>query len=322
MQFYERNEMSLQNEKDALDKRDNSFGVNADMLYLQPGTTQVRILPPYSDKGIFFKEVTKHRVRVGKRTEIFVCPMAEAGLPCLVCEKGQELTDSLDEVKMEFARENLRPRNAYLYNVICHSGPQNRKNETPEFGKVYCMEAGVMVHKQIIALDQDPACGWADLTTVGNGVNLMIKRTGQRLNTEYNVSPHGAGRTDIFAQLTERGIDPMSLVLFDLDKVYDLPPVEKQQEVVKSLMIPSAPPTGQQPIPVGTPAPTPTPVPAGTPAPAPAPSGTDPIPTGTAAPAAPIPQAMPLAQPDNAAPAPAATEETPAPPVIPGPPTE
>ena len=315
MDFYERNEASLQNEKDALDRRDNSFGVNADMLYLQPGTTQVRILPPYSDKGVFFKEVTKHRVRVGKRTEILVCPMAEAGLPCLLCEKGQELTDTKDEAKMEYARENLRSRTAYLYNVICHSGPQDRKNNTPEFGKVYCMEAGVMVHKQIIALDQDPACGWADLTTVNNGVNLMIKRTGQRLQTEYNVSPHGAGRTDIFAQLSERGIKPESLVLFDLDKVYDLPPVEKQQEVVKSLMIPSTPTAQPQPIPVAAPAPTPTLVPAGTPAPAPTGGSVTSVPAPVPAPAAPIPTAMPIAQP-----VPAPAEEVPAAPVIPAPP--
>ena len=178
-----------------------------------------------------------------------------------------------------------------------------------------------MVHKQIIALDQDPACGWADLTTVGNGVNLMIKRTGQRLQTEYNVSPHGAGRTDIFAQLSERGIDPASLVLFDLDKVYDLPPAEKQETVIKSLLIPSTPSAQPQPIPVQATADQPAP---GVPAPATTGSTTPaitPAPVAETAPAAPIPQAMPLAQP-VAQPEPAATEEAPAPPAIPAPPVE
>lgn len=322
MDFYERDETALQGEKDALDKRESAFGVNADMLYLLGGTTQVRILPPWSAKGVFFKEISKHRVRNGKRWETYACPLEMASLPCALCELGAELTASLDEAKIEFASENLRPRTAFLYNVICSGGPQNRKNETPEFGKVYCLENGVMVHKQILQLDQDPADGWADITTVNNGVNLTIKRTGQGLGTEYSVNPHGSGRTDIFALLAERGIDPASLVLFDLDNVYELPTEEKLAQVAKMIgaAAPRVAPAIAQPIAVAAP---PTPVPAaGTPAAAVAqPLGTAapvaaPIPT--AAPAAPV-AAAPVAQPVAAA---APVTEAIAPPAIPAPPTE
>ncbi len=320
MQFYERDEKALQGEKDALDKRDSAFGVNADMLYLLPGTTQVRLLPPYSDKGVFFKEISKHRIKNGKRWETYACPLEMASLPCALCELGAELTATLDEAKIEFVSENLRPRTAFLYNVICHGGPQNRKNETPEFGKVYCLESGLMVHKQILQLDQDPVDGWADITTVNNGVNLTIKRTGQGLGTEYSVNPHGSGRTDIFEQLVERGIDPAGLVLFDLDNVYTLPTEEKLELVTKMVKasVPKVQPVQAMPIPVAASLAA-TPLPAATSLPA-------------AAPAAPIPTAMPLAQP-IAAPVPVAAvaaavggapaeEEVPAPPAIPAPPTE
>lgn len=311
MQFYERDETALQGEKDALDKRGKSFGVNADMLYLLSGTTQVRILPPYSAKGVFFKEISTHRVKIGKTWDKYACPKEMANDPCALCELGAELVASLDEASIEFAGNNLRPRSAFLYNVICSSGPQNSKNETPEFGKVYCMESGLMVHKQILQLDQDPADGWADITTVNNGVNLTIKRTGQGLGTEYSVNPHGSGRTDLFAQLTERGIDPATLVLFDLDVVYDMPEPEKLELVAKQLSatVPKAAQIRVQPIATAAP---PAAAPVAQPVAVAAPVA-QPIPT--AAPAAPV-AAAPVAQPIAAAVA------VPAPPVIPAPPTE
>lgn len=326
MEFFERNEASLQGEKDALDKRENAFGVNADMLYLLPGTTQVRILPPYSSLGVFFKEISKHRVKIGKRWDTYACPQEMASLPCALCELGMELTASLDEAKIEYASNTLRPQTKYLYNVICLGGPQNRKNEAPEFGKVYCLEGGVMVHKAIIRLDQDPADGWADITTVNNGVNLSIKRTGHGLGTEYSVNPK-AERTDIFAQLSGRGIDPQGLVLFDLDNVYELPTAEKLAEVAKLIAAgaPRVAPVTAQPIPVQAPPMT---------APAVA-AVAQPIPTEAAAPVAqpaapvaaapvqsqalPIQTALPI---DGSVSVAASTEEVPVPPAIPAPPTE
>jgi hypothetical protein len=325
MDFYERDETALQGEKDALDKQENAFGVNADMLYLLGGTTQVRILPPYSAKGVFFKEISKHRIKSGKRWETYACPREMAQQPCALCALGEELTASLDEAKIEYASKTLRPQTKYLYNVICLGGPQNRKNETPEFGKVYCLEGGTMVHKGIIRLDQDPADGWADITTVNNGVNLSIKRTGQGLGTEYSVSPK-AERTDIFAQLSARGIDPAGLVLFDLDNVYELPTEEKLEMAAKlvaasaprvapvqALPIPvQAPPAAAQAIPVAA-------APVAVPGQAAAAASVATAAASVAQPAAPVSaapvQALPIAA---AAPA----EEVPAPPVIPAPPTE
>jgi hypothetical protein len=237
MQFYERNEAALSNESDALDKKAQEWGNDAPMLYLFAGSTMIRILPPYNETGVFFRQITKHRVRVGNRTEILACPAAEANLPCAICEKGQELMDSRDEMKMKFARENLRPRVQYLYNVIVHSGPANKKGETPEFGKVYVLEAGVMVHRQVINLDQDPGAGWADITNPAAGVNLIIKRTGQGLDTKYEVNPHGAGRTDFFADCTAHGVDPNSLELINLDEVYSIPPAEKLAEIASTINV-------------------------------------------------------------------------------------
>lgn len=344
MQFFERNEVAIQSEKDALEKKASEWGVDAPMLYLLAGSTMIRILPPFSEAGVFFRQITKHRVRVGNRTEILACPAAEENLPCAICERGQEMMESKDEAQMTFARENLRPRNQYLYNVLAHSGPANRKGEVPEFGKVYVLEAGVMVHRQIISLDQDPATGWADITNPGAGVNLIVKRTGQSLDTKYEVNPHGAGRTDLFADCAARGIDPNALILHDLDKVYPMPPAEKLAEVAASITVGGAFPGGATPtarpaLPTASPAavaaPVAPPATVATPVPAPVAVSVAPV-------AAPVPAATPVAAPVAVVPAPAPVAgapltvtappvvETPAPvvqavptaPVVPAPPAE
>jgi hypothetical protein len=335
MQFYDRNESALEGEKDKLEKQAAEWGNTAPMLYLRSGTTMLRILPPYSDAGVFFREVIRHRIRVNNRTELFLCPAAMANTTCPICVMGQEYTDSHDEAKMKYASENLRPQTKYLYNVICYSGPANPKNgEMPEFGKVYVMEGGVMVHRQIISLDQDPATGWADITNPSSGVNLIIKRTGQGFDTKYEVNPHGGGRSDIFADLQARQIDPNSLALINLDEVGAVPAQDKLEGLLVGLGVPSSATVAPTPLPVVSPQAPPAagppiqPVPITTPAPVvPTPIAT-PTPTAAPLPGSPPGATMvaPPVQTQTAAAAPAVNAaETPTPvaaPIVPPPPTQ
>lgn len=307
MEFFEKNEEAIASEKNALDKKANEWGVNAPMLYPLSGSTTVRILPPWSGAGAFFREITKHRVRVGKKTEIFACPSVEANMPCAVCDLGEELTLSKDEDKLEFVKENLRPKSSYLYNVLCRSGPANRKGDCPEFGKVYVLELGVMAHHQIIEHDQDAAAGWADVANPNSGVNLVIKRTGQgRYDTKYTVTPHGAGRSDFYADCDAVGIDAGDLKLINLDEVYTVPEADKVEAVVSALKInvPSPTPVAQ-PV-MQTVSPT-----AVAPMVAPMANVTTQGPLVTPV-TAPSPVAAPAAQ----------TAEVPQPPAVPSPPTE
>jgi hypothetical protein len=293
MEFFGRNEETIQSEKDALDKKANEWGNNAPMVFPQSGTTMVRVLPPYSDAGVFYHHVTKHRVQVGRNVDVFACPADAEGLPCAICVIGQELTESKDEAKMKFARD-LRPRNHYLYNVLVHSAPADRDGEVPEFGKVYVLETGIMVHRQIIALDQDPATGWADITNPQSGVNIVITRTGHKLDTKYNVTPHGAGRTDVFADCVAQGIDPNTLELIRLNEVYATPDSERVEKVASTINVGG----GFGPTPTPRPA-LPTVSPAAAAAIPSAPATV--VPGPVAAPAAPV---MPVAQPAASTPTP------------------
>lgn len=254
MEYYQRNETALQNEKNILDNKANEWGSGAAMLFLQPGTTKVRILPPYSQIGVFFHKIVKHTIRLNNQTEVFVCPEF-LNQPCSVCAKGQELTASRDEQKMKFARENLRPRERYLYNVLCYSSPPDRLGAVPEPSKVYVMECGIMVHRKIISLDQDSVTGWADITNPENGVILTIKRVGKgQYDTTYEVFPT-AQRTNLFEECAARGIDPRSLQLINLEQVYSAPPDWKLEELAKSIdrVVSNNPPTPRPVLPTVSP---------------------------------------------------------------------
>jgi len=277
MKYYNRDEAAVATEQAQIERRAAEYGVQVPMLYLYPGTTVVRILPPFSEAGMFFSRVRKHRVARGKGADVFACPQAMNDTFCAVCAKAKELVDSKDPVKMDYVRDNLRAREYSLYNVLVISGPANNKGEVPAFGTVYVLEAPVTAHRQIISLDQDTATGWADVTNPEKGVNLVIKRSGVKFDTKYEVHPHGAGRSNLWNDLTGRGIDPNSLTLHDLNAVYSVPSEDFVNDIASN--IPSnfggpvaqpGPSTWTPPQPSATPTPQAPPVvpPVGPPTPA------------------------------------------------------
>jgi hypothetical protein len=273
MQFFERNEELLSQEKARLDKEADTMGCTADILYCKAGVTMVRILPPYSAAGAFYHNVYLHRVKIGGATKIFPCP-SQDDLACAICAKGESLYNTHDETLLRLAKD-LRPRDTYLYNVICFGGPPDGKGNKPEFGKIYVLQGGVMIHRQIMSLDRDEATGWANITDPENGVNLAITRTGMgMMDTRYTVLPTGMGRSNIWNDLQLRSIDPNAIELYALDQVY---PMQSQEDIetmtAKLTFVPSGSDTVSGPIPVVS-----TFVPRPTPVPAPAPNMLTPVP--------------------------------------------
>jgi len=292
MQYYERNEEAMSTEKERLAKAAAQYGVDAPLLYALPGSTMVRILPPYGPEGKFFRQIYKHRVPTSNRPVITACPKSMAQLSCPICEKGKELVETRDESNMKFAREHMKPRQQFLYNVICVSGPADREGKPPDPNQVYVMEVGVMTHQQIIGLDQDEAMGWANLSDPAQGVTLAINRTGQGLDTKYDVNPTGAGRTNIFEELASRGVNAEELTLYNLDEVYKFLPDERLEEIAADISIGGFAVTAKQSQPQFKPAATTNTPPAATPAPAAvtnAPPVATPAPVATSTPV-PIPQ--------------------------------
>lgn len=280
LQGYQRNEEALADEKARLEREANTYGNTAPILRLNTGATWVRILPSYSAEGLFFKKQIRHYVGFkGDAPFIGLCPAETTGDDCAICDKGAELYATKDETALKLAKD-LKPQVRYIYNALCLRGPADKKGNAPEFGKVYVLEAGLMVHRQIFSLDQDPAVGWDDITNLETGVTLIIKKEGALLETKYTVMTPPEGRTNIYEKLQAQGIDPTELTLYDLDKVNTVPPANELEKVAKKIRVPAMHTTP----PTFAPAPAPTPA-----AVSEASQGTQPVPQAPAPSSTPVP---------------------------------
>ena len=233
MKYFKPNEQLLDKEYSNVMKDKSTNGGNSTsdvpMFYIKPGSSQVRVLPPWSEKGVWFYELKEHFIRTENDYSIFTCP-STFGEACPVCTEGMKYYKSTNEEEVEFAK-NLRPRTQVLYNVIVESAPTGVEFD---YGKVYVMKTGVMVKRDLLDLDRDVAGGFANITDIENGVAVTIKRTGKGLNTSYYVRPTPKGRTDLRKELAEHGIDIDKLELYPLDKLFQAPSEEELKAMVSS----------------------------------------------------------------------------------------
>jgi hypothetical protein len=299
--YYNPNQETLRQEKERQDKESVTGFKDAFFLKV-PGVYQARILPPYSDAGVWYRKILEHRIVVDKQAHYLTSP-SQFDLPDPIREAAETLHAQLDERSVAKAKE-LVPRQQFLFNALILSAPSGVKFD---FGKIYVLKTGVMVKNALLELDQDEGLGWTGITALDTGVNVTIKRTGQKLDTEYHVNPHGGGRSNIVELLAERGVDINALKMYNLDELY---PVRKEEDIrdllrrggyiVGNPVSVSAGQAGAAPAPVAAPAAAPTPVAA----PAPAPQAV--AQTPVAPPQAPAPVAAPVTPPVTPPPPPPA----------------
>lgn len=228
MKSFPPNSDILNSERQKADKDWDGERQELNMLYLKPGVTQIRILPPYSEKGLWFREVMEHTLQTSEGRWVSVtCPGME-GEACALCDKGLELMAEGTEEKAK-AGNQLKPRYQYLFNTVCFSSPIEGPN-APKVNHVSVMKAGKSVFRQILQLDQDEAMGWCDITNAEKGINLTIKRSGKGLETKYQVNVHG-GRTNLKESLEAQGVDLGSLEQVDLDSLFPHRSYEELQDL-------------------------------------------------------------------------------------------
>lgn len=245
---YKRNQDAiLKARQDDVDNAASGNGVYA--LTFKGGTTTIRIMPPWSEKGMWYEPITEHFISRAKRT--VTCTEDLFGR-CPVCEHGAELAASGD---VEGAK-NFRPSTKFLVNAVVLSEP-NGKLTIKDGIKVFKLPASVK--SELLKYDADTdGDGWGDITDYFHGVNVKVERNGTGLNTKYSVTPLPA-RVDIIAKFQEEGIDPNGLELNKLDEMFAPESYEATASEFAALMG-EAPQTAQ---PVQEPV-RPTPRPAGT----------------------------------------------------------
>ena len=159
-------------------------GGDGKTLFLKPGMTHLRILPPVKGAKSWFRSYTEHGLRTDGKYGTFTCPKTfDDNDGCPICEAGTELYDAKGDVNIKKAKK-LYAKQSYLYNAYVYSNPDGK---TLADG-IFVVKSGPKVFKQLMEYDNDPAGDWGDISNIQSGVDLRITRTGKgRYDTEYNV---------------------------------------------------------------------------------------------------------------------------------------
>jgi hypothetical protein len=147
------------------------------------GDNPIRILPEVGDMDFFFQPVGRHTFPTAGNDRRFVyCPKftSEGELDCPVCEIVDDLYKAGDVASKKMAGE-LRVRKMFWMNIV------NREDES---AGPLIFTPGVQVFSAITNIIGDPEYG--DIFDIDDGIDIVVKRTGTGLNTEYQVVPRRA----------------------------------------------------------------------------------------------------------------------------------
>lgn len=144
-------------------------------LKLNPGTSIVRMLPPLAGKSSPWVTIYQHFIKVpGAKSVVFNCPRRMSNGRCPACEKADRLRATGNPTDEKAARE-FTPSMRNIGFAL--------DRENPEKG-IQMFAFGAMIKKRLIhfreKLDKD-------FTHPFEGFDLVIDRTGQGLDTEYQV---------------------------------------------------------------------------------------------------------------------------------------
>ena len=203
--------------RDELNRTESVF------FYLKEGTTQLRVLPPYSERGSWFREVREHGGRINGEFTTMTCPKSQ-GKSCVFCEEGQRLYSLGDEDNIAKAK-TFRPKQAFLFNVMVYSSPQNMDLTKG----VLVLKSGVKVKRLLMDMDQDAAGGWGDITSIDNGFDIRITRKGKDLNTEYYVKGVPT-RNNLLDALKKNNLS-VDFSPHNLDKLLELRPLAELKQL-------------------------------------------------------------------------------------------
>jgi hypothetical protein len=155
--------------------RDEAEMEAGDIYKMKSGSNIVRFIPPLPGKNVFVRFKQHFITLPGNEFLVFVCPrFLKPAQSCPSCDKGDSLKMSRNSVDKNRAWK-LYPTTRILGNGILRTTPELGPKVIP-FGK--------KVHDQLVQLRRK----YGDFTDpTPRGFDLDVMKTGQGLNTEYNV---------------------------------------------------------------------------------------------------------------------------------------
>jgi len=194
----------------------------------QSGRTVIRVLPPWSERGVWFKPILEYVIKMGDEFKFMISPKDSGGRDPLL-EFAEQLISSGDE-KLVQRGKDIRPRRRYLVNaLVIADGKGVTMRDGPKV-----VNLPVRVKDDLINLDTDVQSGYGDITNLERGFNVSVERQGDGLNTRYSVRAHREP-SSILTTAREQGYDPDAWSLHDLDALTKPTSEHELSDVVQRL---------------------------------------------------------------------------------------
>lgn len=147
------------------------------------GKHTYRILPSWRDgSAVFFHRFGQHFIKdaKGKILAVYVCADATFGEACEVCAAiGEGIRNATDDETISLLKE-ANSKKRYYVNVLHRTSPVEAERNVPKL-----MDLPLSVFGDIASIVED----YGDITSLTEGVDIIIERTGTGLGTEYRVMP-------------------------------------------------------------------------------------------------------------------------------------
>jgi hypothetical protein len=204
-----------------------SDGQNRLVTSLKNGKTTVRIMPPYSERGVWFKKVNEYYFNLGGQHLYFPSPR-DFALPDPIWDYCESVYESDDQEAIAKVKE-WKPTLRYLMNafILSEPNPIERKD-------LVVLKVPSKVQKELKSLDTDSAAGYGDITNLEKGFSITISKEGKGISTTYTVTCH-RNETNAFDILKERGLDLSTMTLHNLDEVYPPKSFDEMTQILETL---------------------------------------------------------------------------------------
>jgi hypothetical protein len=185
------------------------------MWKIPEGESKIRILPPWSEAGDIAFECKSHW-RIPPNDRMVNC-LQVINQECPVCELVKELRA---KGKADLAQKFAAKKSIY-YNVIVRGEEEKG---------VQIMRSGIQLYENILSYLYDDEYG--DITDIDEGSDLTIERSGQGLDTSYNVK---VSRKTSPLSSDDKTANKWINEMFLLDEILDFKPYAELSQLVSNI---------------------------------------------------------------------------------------
>lgn len=197
---------------ESMNEISKSFRSGRNWFRIPNGTSVLRILPPWSEKGLVALPVYYHNIELKRDTFTrwnWCCMSKTFGKPCPIC-------DALEKVRESGVSTNEYEANTRIFyaNAIVMNDPTYKNGEGTKPGTHVIVKLPYSVYTWIINQITNPMVG--DITSIENGIDIFITREGQGLSTRYSCTFSPNGRTPVPSDILENIDD-----LYNIDEIFE-----------------------------------------------------------------------------------------------------